>query len=463
MKFRKKLSIALMVTAMSLGFSMPSFSAGYKLSSFSTIRSIPISEEEYAANIINFDEFLRIYYYNYIKNKADGDKNQTLVRINREINHLKYSANESTERRPPVILHWTDASNAMGVIRTLFEERKSMKEGIIGVDYVVTEPLLHPDYPDRPAISYSVKFSRSEVATTWFHVPEKFMGKMASQDRKYNKAINIEIVGWRFLPNPNGRTNDAGMYGKKGIREVFDENDTDNLENKYSTYPTVLKLVNYLADKYNFGEYVDNFSEEKEIDPVLKAKGITYLNGPVSHYIKGHGLIALEHTLMFGGDYVRVRHDFTPNELLIFYSDLKKFRNMDNTDQFAKSIETKLDGSQQLDDIGMDELRDQINKVKNTQKKEYLLYSLYLHSEKIDSVEKINEFRKNFDYLNSNDREKLVSSLLNKYIIDSKDVNDNDYEYLKGVIETVRDTNIKEKLSQTLLEKYTYSVRQKGS
>ena len=65
-----------------------------------------------------------------------------------------------------------------------------MKERIIGVDYVLTEPLLHPDFPNDPPKSYVVNFSRSEVATTWFHVPDKYKEKMGSHDRKYKKKCS---------------------------------------------------------------------------------------------------------------------------------------------------------------------------------------------------------------------------------------------------------------------------------
>ncbi len=407
---------------------------------------------------------MRIYYYNYLEKKNPDDKNKSLVHLNGSISHLKYSANESTPRKPPIIMHWTDADNAMGVIKTLFQERKSMKEGIIGVDYVVTEPLLHPDYPERAARSYSVKFSRSEVATTWFHIPDKFKKTMAEQDRKYNKAINIEIVGWRFLADNNGRRNDTSKSGKKGIRENFND-DYEVLDREGITYPTVLKLVNYLAEKYDFCNLVDDFSPEKEIDPTLKDKGITYLNGPLSQYLKGHGLVALEHTLMFGGDYVRERHDFNPSDLLVLYSDLKNYRfyKQNSGDMLAKSIESKINSNVAMNQFEISDLKKDINKVKSVAKKEYLLYALYLRDEKVESIDKINAIKANLTYLNNSDREKITSALLTKFIDSSKDIKPNEYEYLSDMIGSVRDNLIKDRLKQTLVERYASRSKLKGS
>jgi hypothetical protein len=218
-------------------------------------------------------------------------------------------------------MHWTDGDNAMGAIRTLFKER-NMAEGVIGVDYVVTEPLRHPDSPGLPAKSYVVNFSRGEVATTWFHVPAQFRNY---EDRKYNRAINIEITGWRFLQNHKGKKGDFGRKGSLGIREAFN-GDFKNLEKKYKIYPTVLKLVNYLAEKHNFAKLIDHFNIENEISHSQTKNGLLYLDGPLSKYLKGHGLIALEHTLKYGSKYKDIRHDFTPKDLLVLYSDLKGYR-----------------------------------------------------------------------------------------------------------------------------------------
>lgn len=445
--------------------------ASYKLTSFSSIRNIDIDTLERESDIINFDEFLRVYYYNYLANKPESEKNKTISRVNGEVNKLKYSATKSAERQPPVVLHWTDADNAMGVIKTLFQERKGMKEGIIGVDYVVTEPLLHPDYPERKARSYTVKFSKTDVATTWFHVPDKQMKSMGHEDRKYNKAINIEIVGWRFLPNKKGKNNGMGKTGKLGIRETFD-NDFDNFDEKYKTYPTVLKLLNYLAEKHQFGGIVDEFTPESEIDQNIKnKKGWTYLNGPLSEHIKGHGLIAMEHTLKYGGDYINMRHDFTPSELLIVYNDLKNYRlfkgNRTDSDMLARAdidrsvndLEYSINNAVAMNQYEAEDLKTRILQVRDIKKKEYLLYALHLKSENVDSIEKVNDIRKNLDYLETNDREKLMSTVLVRYFSESQDMKAADYDYLKVVIDNVRDKSVRDSLTQALKDKYSSKLK----
>lgn len=435
--------------------------APYKLTSFDSIRAIEISDAERAADIINFDEFLRVYYYNRLVNKSEQEKNKIMNQVNKDVNKLKYSADTSSEREAPVILHWTDADNALGVIKTLFQERKGMKEGIISVDYVVTEPLLHPDYPERKARAYSVKFSRSSVATTWYHVPDKNMGSMGHEDRKYNKAINVEIVGWRFLPNKKGKNNSMSKYGKLGIRENFDDN-FENFDDKYSVYPTVIKLINYLAEKHNFGNTIDEFNANDEIDQKVKsAKGWTYLNGPVSQYIKGHGLIAIEHTLKYGGDYINMRHDFTPSELLVLYKDLKNYRQFTREnrivpDQLASEIESRINNTVAFNPYEVEDIKNRIAQIQNINKKEFLFYSLQLKNDTIASIEKISEIRKNIDYLDSEDREKLMSSALVKYFTDSQTIKSDDYDYLKVVIDSVRDKSIRESLFKTLSDKYVY-------
>lgn len=444
----------------------PSEAASYKLTSFDSIRSVDISEAEREADIINFDEFLRVYYYNRFVNKSEQEKNKTINRLNNDIKKLKYSADTSSERQPPVILHWTDADNAIGVIKTLFQEHKSMKEGIIGVDYVVSEPLLHPDYPERKARAYTVKFSRSSVATTWYHVPDKNMGSMGHEDRKYNKAVNIEIVGWRFLPNKKGKNSGMGKYGKVGIRENFNDN-FENFDDKYAVYPTVIKLLNYLAEKHNFSEVVDNYSSDLEIDQNIKAsKGLTYLNGPLSQYIKGHGLVAVEHSLKYGGDYINMRHDFTPSELLVVYEDLKNYRKFkkDNNvipDMLASEIESSINNVGVLSQSEIDDLKNRITQVASVSKKEYLFYALQLKGETINSVEKISEIRKNIDYLEISDREKLMSNILVKYFTDSQEIQSNDYDYLKVVIDSVRNKNVRNNLAKTLNYKYVYKNKEK--
>lgn len=440
--------------------------ASYKLTSFKAIRDIQISDLEKEADIINFDEYLRVYYYNYLSNKPEPVKNKTISRVNNEISKLKYSDTKSAERQPPIILHWTDADNSMGVIKTLFQERKGMKEGIIGVDYVVTEPLLHPDYPGRKARAYTVKFSMNDVATTWYHVPDEHKHTMGHEDRKYNKAINIEIVGWRFLPNSKGKNNGMGKTGKLGIRENFN-NDFENFDEKYTTYPTVLKLLNYLAEKHQFASTVDDFTPESEIDQnIKKTKGWTYLNGPLSDHIKGHGLIAMEHTLKYGGNYINMRRDFTPSELLIVYNDLKNYRlfrgNRTESDMLARAeidrsigeLEYSINNAIAMNQYEAEDLKHRILQVRDIKKKEYLLYALHLKSENVDSIEKVNDIRKNLDYLDTNDREKLMSTVLVRYFSESQNINAGDYDYLKVVIDSVRDKGVRENLARALRDKY---------
>jgi hypothetical protein len=467
MKIKKVISTVSVGLILAISsFSIPNFSeaANYKLASFNTIRDISISDPEKEAGIINFNEFQRIYAYNYLSNKSPEEKNKSLYKLNSDISHLKYSQQVSNpDRQPPVILHWTAASNAMGVIKTLFQERPSMDEGIIGVDYVVSEPLYHPDYPDRPARSYAIKFSRSDVATTWFHVPDKYKGTMGEYDRKYNKAINIEIVGWRFLPNEKGKKNDFGKSGKLGIRETF-QGDFEDMDAKYVTYPTVLRLVNYLAEMHNFADLIDNFTPEEEIDQNLKEKkGIIYLNGPLSKYLKGHGLVALEHTLLFNSDYRSMRSDFTPEELLVFYSDIKEYRAFAGNDMIAKNIEERLNIPVPLNSVERADLKEQIKLVKSSKKRDYLSYGIYLDELKIDSVAKLNEARKDIEFLDKKDKEKLTSKLLNKYLNESESVEYGDYGYLRSVIGTVRDSIIRERLFQILTDRVTYQNKVKRS
>lgn len=437
----------------------------YNLSSFNSIKGIEISPEEKKADIINFNEFLRIYYYNYISKKSEKEKNRKLVSINSDIAKLKYSNETGSERKPPVILHWTDANNAMGVIKTLFTERYGMKEGIIGVDYVVSEPLLHPDYPNRPARSYSIKFSKSEVATTWFHVPDNVKKDLKNQDRKYNKAINIEIVGWRFFPNNKGKKDDFGRSGKKGIREKFDgKYDTfDTFDSGYTTYPTVLKLMDNLAEKYDFGTTVDNFSPENEISPELKQKNIIYLNGPVSKSIKGHGLIALEHTLTFGSNYINERHDFTPNELLTFYQDLKDFRRYQKDLELVKKVEERVNINEKLSELDYQKTKDLIDNIKSKNKKEYLLLAMDFNSVKVPTLDKLNAQISEIQALKGKEKEKLTSMLITKFLNDADKVQDSEYESIKTIILTFKDTQVKEKTSQQLYDRYAYNNKKKNS
>ncbi|MFN8670536.1 MAG: hypothetical protein U0457_00445 [Candidatus Sericytochromatia bacterium] len=436
----------------------------YSLTNFKEIRTIEITPEERASDIINFDEFMRIHYFNYISKKNEKDKNKLLVKLNSDIANLKYSKNY-IDKKPPLILHWTAGNTAMGAILTLFKERKGMKEGLIGVDYVVTEPLIHPDYPDFPPKSYSVKFTKSESATTWFHVPNNSMPEIKEQDRKYNKALSIEIVGWRFLKNEKGKNESSNEIGKMGIRENFDGNyeEFENLEDKYLQYPTVIKLANYLAEKYNFANLIDEFEEEKEIDPVLKEKGILYLNGPLSEYIKGHGLVAVEHTLMFNSSYIREKQDFTPKELLVFYNDLKNYRSYKKDLELVRNIEERILNTDKLSKIEFEKNKEFISNIKSKKQKEYLTMALDINNLKINTLDKINLQRKEIDAFSSKQKEKLTSFIISKFINESDKIQEEDYTYLKKIIVAFKNYNIREKISQQLYDRYAYNNKKKNS
>lgn len=430
---------------------------------FDTIRSIDILDEEKEAGIINFDDFLKMYCYTYFGDN-EKKKEKKFYALSKEVQYLKYSKQGiDRERQPPIILHWTDSSNSMSVIRTLFQERYGMKEGVIGVDYIITEPLLNPDYPEELAKSYVIKFSKSEVATTWFHVPNKFKKSMPEQDRKYNKAINIEIVGWGFLTSKSK---------KRTIREGF-RGDFENLETKYTTYSVVLKFLNFLSEKHNFGDIVDTYLPENEIDKELKEKkNITYLNGPLSQYIKGHGLIALEHTLMFGGDYIRQRHDFTATDLLVVYSDLKEYRKFigniyenpnkseyesDSVKVIVLRIQEKLfntNNAKQIDDI-----RKEILSIKNDSQKDYLLYIASLLDIKIDNIDKFNKIRRDILYLQVNEKEQLNSYILAKFINELSIFSEDEYLYVSKIINLLENDSLKGKLYALLQTKSSYKEK----
>jgi hypothetical protein len=289
------------------------------LASFDIIKNNYISDAEKKIGMINFNEFGRIYVYNYFSKKSATERQKALQQLQEDTSNLRYTTKISSERKPPVVMHWTDGDNAMGAIRTLFKQENNMAEGVIGVDYLVTEPLKHPDFPKRPAKSYIINFSRSDVATTWYHAAG------TSEDRKYNKAINIEITGWRFLKNIKGKKANYGKQGSLGIREDFN-GDYKNMDKKYAIYPTVLKLVNQLAEKHKFTSQISQFKAENEISKNLSKNGTVFLDGPLSKYIKGHGLIGLEYSMKYGGNYKDLRHDFTPKDLLVLYGDLKGYR-----------------------------------------------------------------------------------------------------------------------------------------
>lgn len=454
---KKKLLVTFFSLLLSTSFINSTYSkaSAYELTSFSTIRDIEISEEEKAADIINFNEFVRIYFHNYISKKSEKEKNKLLVKLNSSINALKYSAN-TIERQPPVIMHWTDSENAMGVVRTLFQEHKSMKEGIIGVDYVVTEPLYHPDYPNRKPRAYSIKLSRSEVATTWYHVPDNLKDKLPQEDRKYNKAINIEIVGWRFFKNEKGRKNDISKNGKIGIREDFngDFQQFDKFDEDYAIYPTVLKLVNHLAEKNNFASLIDNFSPEQEIDPKLQEKGITYLNGPLSGYLKGHSLVGWEHSLKYGGRYNEMRFDFTPKELLVFYQDLKDFRNFNTEVELVKNLEDFINTTEILSEYEIERVKDKVANIKSLIKKDYLSSALYVNSLKIDNFNKFNDTRRIVDSLPAKYRDKITVNLLNKFIADTNSLDEVEYAATKNVIASLNNESLRVLLYESLSDRY---------
>lgn len=434
--------------------SLSSEASTYKLTGFDTIRNISISEDERNAGIINFEEFLKLYYFNYLNDKTQKEKNTSMALLNSDLLKLKYSDNYSSERKPPVILHWAASDNALGVVKTLFKKVASIDEGIVGVDYIVTEPLYHPDYPYVRQRSYTIKFSKTDVATTWFRVPEKFKKTLGKYDRKYNTAINIEIVGWRFLEDPSGKKNNSGEKGKFGIRENF-SGDFEDFENKYSTYPAVLKLVNYLAEKHKFSSLIDNYLPQNEINQkIRKEKGIIYLDGPLSQYIKGHGLIALEHDFLFGGRYRELRHDFVPEELLILYMDLKKFRTHLKNEFFVQKIEEQINNPENITSIELIGLKDKIKMVSNPQKREFLLFGLFFSGLKINSINELNKARLYLEYLEPKYREKLTGRLLEKLFVEVESFDENDYDYLKSLIGTINDLMLRKKLNQYLEEKF---------
>ncbi|MFN4152529.1 MAG: hypothetical protein ACK4IX_16430, partial [Candidatus Sericytochromatia bacterium] len=77
------ISGAILASAFSTIIQKPAYA--YELTSFNSIRNIEISEEEKKADIINFNEYVRIYYYNYLEKKNEKDKNTLLVKLNSSI------------------------------------------------------------------------------------------------------------------------------------------------------------------------------------------------------------------------------------------------------------------------------------------------------------------------------------------------------------------------------------------
>lgn len=467
MKIKERLTA--LGTGLLLSFSLSTLpfaanaASNYRLASFNVIRNLNVNDLEREAGIINFNEYLKLYLYTYYSDKSRSERDKEAARINSEIGQLKYAEGNTDNKKPPVILHWTDSSNSLGVIKTLFQKHSSMMEGVIGVDYVVTEALKNPDYPGSAPRAYAVKLSQSDVATTWFHVPDQYKYKMSEHDRKYNKAINIEIVGWRFFQNSGGRKGDFGRYGQLGIRETFNGN-FNNFEKNYEVYPTVLKLLNYLAEKHGFAKEIDNYNSQDEISSYWKnRKGITYLDGPLSQNIKGHGLIALEHSLMFGSKYKDLRHDFTPNELLTVYEDLKNFRSYYGNSALVKKLEEQIRNTKEFSSYQLAKIKEDINTIQQAKKREYLLYALYMKNEKITDINKLNETRKYLEYLDENDREKLTSTLISKYINESDIIGKSDYHYLKNVISTVKDNKIKNQLEKTLFSRFAYQQEENNS
>ncbi|GIW22679.1 MAG: hypothetical protein KatS3mg068_1686 [Candidatus Sericytochromatia bacterium] len=427
----------------------------YDLVSFNTIRNKQIEDEAKEIGLINFNQFLRIYYFNYLKDKKDYEKNNLLVNLNKELSLLKYSKKKS-ERKPPIILHWTASKTSLGAIKTLFQERKSMKEGIIGVDYLITEPLYNPDNPYMHKKSYIVDLSGGEVATTWFHVPNKDKVKMKHHDRKYNKAINIEIMGWRFFNSNKGKNNDYGEYGKVGIRENFNGN-FDNFDNNYKIYSTVIKFLNYLAEKYDFSQIIDEFQRENEIDKNLLEKGILYLNGPLSNFIKGHGLIAIEHTLLFNSDYIRHKKDFMPEELLVLYQDLKDYRKHLKDNDIEQKIENKIASLSTSSSYDITSIKEEINKINDLNKKEYLLYLLYLETIQIKNLEDFNYNRSFGDYLKNKYKEKYILNLIKKYIT-NKNLQENEINYFQELSNTFKNKHLKNLLIKLINNKIVSQI-----
>ena len=234
-----------------------------------------------------------------------------------------------------------------------------------------------------------------------------------------------------------------------------------------------MKFLNFLSEKHNFGDIVDTYLPENEIDKELKEKkNITYLNGPLSQYIKGHGLIALEHTLMFGGDYIRQRHDFTATDLLVVYSDLKEYRKFigniyenpnkseyesDSVKVIVLRIQEKLfntNNAKQIDDI-----RKEILSIKNDSQKDYLLYIASLLDIKIDNIDKFNKIRRDILYLQVNEKEQLNSYILAKFINELSIFSEDEYLYVSKIINLLENDSLKGKLYALLQTKSSYKEK----
>ena len=59
------------------------------------------------------------------------------------------------------------------------------------------------------------------------------------------------------------------------------------------------------------------------------------------------------------------------------------------------------------------------------------------------------------------DKEKLTSLLLNKYLTESDIMGEEDYSYIKSVIGTVKDSIMKQKLYQMLTNRFAYQKKGK--
>jgi len=426
------------------------------LTSFDVIRNIPITEEEKKIGMINFNEFLDLYIYNYLdKIEDDSEKNFQIAKLNSNLRELKYSKiGMDIKKQAPVILHWSGNNSAMGTIKYLFKFTNEVEEGVIGVDYVITEPLANPDYPDRKKKAYIVKLSGSYVATTWYKVPNKLIPLMYHEHKKYNKAISIEIVGWKFLRNPQGLKGNFGINGELGIRENFN-NSFDDFDEKYQVYPSVLKLVNYLAEQNNFATLIDNFNENNEISKYWKKrKNILYLDGELSKYLKGHGLIAIEHSLKYNSNYINTKADFSPKDLLVLYSDLKKFR-IYNDKFLIEDIENNLENTEpeSFDSMTYLNFKNQIKNVVTPLKRDYLFFYLYILNTKITSMQKFDSTRGFIDYLLNDDKEKLTAKIIQKYLSESYETDKEYLVYLKNIADSFKNKTLSSQIDKLIDKK----------
>lgn len=426
------------------------------LTNFDVIRDIYISEDEKKIGMMNFNEFLKVYVHNYLSNIGDtSEKNFQIAKLNANLRDLKYSKiGMDIKKQPPIILHWSGNDSAMGTIKHLFRFYPEVEEGVIGVDYVITEPLYHPDYPNRKKRAYIVKFSNNYVATTWYKVPNKLISTMYHEHKKYNKAIAIEIVGWKYFRKPTGIKGSFRINGELGIRENFDGS-FENFDEKFQVYPTVLKLLNYLAEEYNFASLIDGFQKENEISKYWKKqRNVTYLDGQLSQYIKGHGLVAIEHTIKYGSNYINMKADFAPNDLLTLYSDLKKYR-LYNDKFLIQDIEYNLANAsiESFDSMTYLNFKNQIKRVITPIKRDYLFFYLYILNTKITTIEKFDSTRMFIEYLLDDDKEILTGKLIKKFLTESYETQKENFVYFRGITKSFRDKTLQKEIYKLLDKK----------